>query len=163
MPQNPHQEGRIAQDIAAPEAAGLQPEAIDPFQPHPAEGLRRALNLAGEEVEQRADPGRHRAVLRAVPSGDEALLERVAEGDQQNVGAVGLEPLEQPLLLFRRVIAVGDDAEAVLRIALRKLRRRTIGNARPAAEQRDMERSLLRGEEGREEVRAVQIVGEGAA
>ncbi len=63
LAQDARQEKRIADDIAAPQPAGLDDQPEQPFEAQAAQPRRRARHRAAQEIEQRADRDRQRAML----------------------------------------------------------------------------------------------------
>jgi hypothetical protein len=108
-------EDGVAQEVAAPEAAGLEPEAAEPFPAIVGQPAGTAGDLPGEIVEEGADghDDRHRVARHILHHPD--LLAGHPHPYEQDVGSGVVDALEHLVILFvicSEVAVVGGDPEA---------------------------------------------------
>src|SRR5437867_10113300 len=125
MPPSPHELGQddsaeqgVGDQIAAPEPAGLLLDAVEPFEAESLPRQRSSLNLSRENVERAPDTVADRHAELVAPAGEEALLLRGADPDQQDVRLRGGDGRDNGGLLRGGEVAVmvSDHADvAVLR------------------------------------------------
>src|SRR5882757_792511 len=96
------EEKRIADDVAACQAARLLRKAESPLQTKPLNILRRALELTGNDFQTATDTDRNRNVHRPYMVLNEKLLKGSAQRNEKN-GSLALLDLGENLVEHFRI------------------------------------------------------------
>ena len=122
------EEARIADQVVAGEAAGLQRQTIGPFEAQSADQPRCARNFAGHKVEQSTD-GQARPGKPTPGTLSLVLLKRLAKRNQDEVGARRVDCRDQLGLVMGSEIAVAQTNHRHAGFQCTERRGRTLRNA----------------------------------
>lgn len=102
------EENRDAENVASPKARRLLPETKQPFGPELADPVGRTGDTSRDEVEQCANADYDPSMIAGQMPVDPFLLQRGAHGDEQQIDAGLLNPLEDECRICPVEVAIRD-------------------------------------------------------
>ncbi|WP_244441347.1 MULTISPECIES: hypothetical protein [Methylosinus] len=154
-------EGEGAERVATREPTWLSRKPEQPFHSRPSHPLGRPRHRLGEEIEQSADADRQLAVQSIAMRVHEQFLAWIAHGDEQHIGRM-IGDFSDDVGFFRcRKIAVMKADDTMPWIKRLDLGRHALDDIGLRAEEINSQASFAGRQKLRNEIRSIQIAGEG--